>query len=144
MGTDNLKSENSKRTALPVEVPEGMDILPAVWSMKRKRRIATREVYRCKARLNVHGGKQKLGVNFWETYSPVVSWFSIRLFLAIALFNKYHTRQIDFVPAYPRVDVECEMYMEIPREFDYIGSRKTEHTLRLKQNLYGTRQAGRV
>jgi hypothetical protein len=35
------------------------------------------------------------------------------------------------------------MYMEIPRGFDFEGSRKT-HALRLKKNLYGTRQAGRV
>jgi len=28
------------------EVPEGVPIIPAVWEMKRKRRIATREVYK--------------------------------------------------------------------------------------------------
>jgi hypothetical protein len=40
-------------------VPDDTLILPAVWSMKRKRRINTREVvYKWKARLNVHGGKQ--------------------------------------------------------------------------------------
>ena len=33
------------------EVPVGTKILPAVWSMKRKRRIATREIYKWKARL---------------------------------------------------------------------------------------------
>jgi hypothetical protein len=46
-------------------VPEGTKILPAVWAMKRKRRIATREVYKWKARLNIDGSKQEEGVNFW-------------------------------------------------------------------------------
>jgi hypothetical protein len=46
-------------------VPEGQDILPAVWAFKRKRRIDTREVYKFKARLNIHhGGMQKHGVNY--------------------------------------------------------------------------------
>ena len=40
-------------------VPEGVEPLPAVWAMKRKRRIATREVYKWKARLNIDGSKQK-------------------------------------------------------------------------------------
>jgi hypothetical protein len=37
------------------EVPKDVKILPAVWSMKRKRDIKTRKVYKWKACLNVHG-----------------------------------------------------------------------------------------
>ena len=59
------------------DLPKGTNILASVWSMKRKRRILTREVYKWKARLNAHGGQQEHGVNFWETYSPIVNWFSI-------------------------------------------------------------------
>jgi hypothetical protein len=53
-----------------------MKILDSVWAMKRKRDLVTREVYKHKARLNVHGGQQQFGVNYFETYSPVVTWFS--------------------------------------------------------------------
>jgi hypothetical protein len=42
-------------------VPNGVDVLPAVWAMRRKRRIMTGEPYKWKARLNVHGGKQVHG-----------------------------------------------------------------------------------
>ena len=63
------------------DVPEGVKVLPAVWAMRRKRRITTGEVYKWKARLNIHGGKQEYGVNYWETYAPVVSWTTIRLYL---------------------------------------------------------------
>jgi hypothetical protein len=73
------------------EVPEGTTILPAVWSMKRKRRINTQEVYKWKARLNVHGGKQIKNVHYWETYSPVVKWSSIRMFLTLAIINNWKT-----------------------------------------------------
>ena len=41
-------------------VPQDKRVLPSVWAMRRKRRLDTQEVYKWKARLNVHGGKQKL------------------------------------------------------------------------------------
>ena len=56
------------------DVPKGTKILDAVWAMRRKRRIGTREVYKWKARLNIHGGQQEKGINYWETYAPVVMW----------------------------------------------------------------------
>ena len=60
------------------EVPKGHGILKSVWSMKRKRRVATGEVYKWKARLCVDGSKQVHGINYWETYAPVVSWETVR------------------------------------------------------------------
>jgi hypothetical protein len=36
-------------------IPLGTKVLPAVWAMKRKRRIDTREIYKWKARLNIDG-----------------------------------------------------------------------------------------
>jgi hypothetical protein len=66
-------------------VPAGHKILSAIWAFKRKRRIDTRAVYKHKARINVHGGQQTHGVNYWETFSPLVNWFSIRLTLVLSL-----------------------------------------------------------
>jgi hypothetical protein len=57
-----------------VEVPSHSKVLPAVWSMKCKRRIESREVYKHKARLNIGGHKQEYVVHYLETYSPVVRW----------------------------------------------------------------------
>jgi hypothetical protein len=125
------------------DIPAGHDVLPAVWAFRRKRKISTQAVYKWKARLNLHGGRQTYGVNYWETYAPVVNWFSIRLFLIMAIAKGWHTRQIDFVLAYPQADIECELYMQIPQGFRFKGSRQT-HALKLKKNLYGQKQAGRV
>ncbi len=103
------------------DVPEDQDILPSVWAFKRKRRIDTRAIYKHKARLNIHGGKQTHGVNYWETYSLVVNWFSIRLCLTFSLLFNWHTRQIDFVLAFPQADVECDLFMELPRGLKFEG-----------------------
>jgi hypothetical protein len=59
-------------------LPRGTKVLASVWSMKRKRRILSRKIYKWKARLNCHGGQQEHGITFWETYSPVVNWFLVR------------------------------------------------------------------
>jgi hypothetical protein len=93
--------ENKNWELIPRDkVPKGTTILPSVWSMKRKRDIKTQQVYKHKARLNVHGGKQVYGENYFETFTPVVTWFSIRLLLVLSILNKWHTRQVDFVLAY--------------------------------------------
>jgi hypothetical protein len=82
--------------------------------MKRKRDIKTQQVYKHKARLNVHGGKQVYGKNYFEMYAPVVTWFSIRLLLVLSILNNWHTRQVDFVLAYTQADIKFNMYMELP------------------------------
>ena len=69
------------------EVPEGTKVLPAVWAMRRKRKIMSWEVYKWKARLNVHGGKQTRGVDYWEMYAAALKWSSIRFFLVHAVIN---------------------------------------------------------
>jgi hypothetical protein len=116
--------------------------MPSVWAMKRKRRIATREVYKWKARLNVDGSKQEEGVNFWETFAPVASWSTICMVLILTLLNNWETRQVDFVLAYTQTEVECELYMAIPKGFEVEG--EGEYVLKLRRNLFGQRQAGRV
>jgi hypothetical protein len=101
-------------------VPAGHKILSAIWAFKRKRRIDTPAVYKHKARINVHGGQQTYGVNYLETFSPVVNWFST---LVLSLIYQWKTRQIDFVLAFPQADVECELYMELPRGLIFEGCR---------------------
>ena len=47
-------------------VPFGKRILPAIWSFRRKR-TPDGSVYRHRARLCVHGGRQQEGIDFEET-----------------------------------------------------------------------------
>jgi glutamine synthetase adenylyltransferase len=79
------------------EVPSGIKVLDYVWDMKQKRDILTRKVLKNKARLNVHRGQQEYAVNFFETYSPVVTWAAVKPMTTLAWLNNWHTRQCDFV-----------------------------------------------
>jgi Reverse transcriptase (RNA-dependent DNA polymerase) len=124
-------------------LPPGTRVLPAVWAMKRKRRILDGTVYKWKARLNIDGGKQIKGLDYWETYAPVASWSTIRLVLMMAIRHGWALRQLDFVQAYPQAPIEQEMYMEVPKGFHVLGSRDN-HVLKILKNIYGQKQAGRV
>ena len=125
------------------EVPHEQDVLPAVWSMKRKRDLVTRLPTKHKARINIHGGKQEYGVNYYETFSPVVTWTTIRLSLTLALLQNWFSRQIDFVLAFPQAPIEFDMYMEIPKGIDVENGSPKTHVLKLLKNLYGLKQAAR-
>jgi hypothetical protein len=48
------------------DVPEDAQVAPSVWSMQRKRNLATNEITKHKAGLNLHGGKQDYGMNYYE------------------------------------------------------------------------------
>ena len=142
---DHIENEHSWELAVPVnDVPEGTKILDSVWSMKRKRDIKTREVYKHKARLNIHGGQQQYGVHFTETYSPVVSWFAVRIVTILSAINKWHTRQVDFVLAYPQAPIPYDNYMKLPHGIKTIHGDGNTHVLKLKKNIYGGRNSGRV
>ncbi len=91
------------------KLPASATILPAVWAMKRKRRISTREIYKRKARINIDGSKQVRGVHYEQTNSPVVAWSTTRFFLIQALLQGWHTKQLDFVLAFPQAKVEREL-----------------------------------
>jgi hypothetical protein len=125
------------------DVHAGHNVLPSVWAMLSKRNIATIIVYNWKARLNIHSGKQEKGANYWDTYAPVASWSSIRIILSIAVLGQWKTKHLDFILALPQAPIEPNLCMAIPEGFSISGG-STKKVLKLKNNLYSIKQAGRV
>ena len=126
------------------EVPKGTKLIDMVWSMRRKRRIKMQEVYKWKARLNVHGGQQEHGVHYWDTYAPVVTWQTVRFFLILSILLGWQSRQLDFVMAYPQAPAEMPLYMRLPQGYKCNGITRKTHALKLLRNVYGQKQGGRV
>lgn len=105
--------------------------------------MSTNKVCKWKARLNVHGGKHKHGVNCWETCTPtIVGWLTMRLFLNLMPLNDRTSRQVDFVVAFPQTDTECDMHTEVPIGFEVDGNRK-HWCLRLRRDLCSQWQASK-
>ncbi len=125
------------------EVPEGTEVVPSVWAMQRKQDLTTGKVTKHKVRLNLHGGKQEFGTNYYETYTPVVTWFAIQLLIVFGILFDWALCQVDFVMAYPQAPIE-DMYMELPTGIHTKHRKFKDHILKLIANIYRQKQAGRV
>jgi hypothetical protein len=93
----------------------------------------------------VHGSRQQHGVNFWETYAPVVNWSTVWLVLTLSLLNGFKTRQVDFVQAFTQAPLDCLIFIEIPAGFSIVDGNLQftgDFVLRLTKNMYGLHQAG--
>ena len=108
------------------QVPKGSKILPMVWQMKRKRDITTGKVKKHKARLNVDGSKTQYGIHYEETYAPVASWNSIRMMLILSIVHGWHTRQLDYVLAYPPAPAEKPLNMRIPKGMEVLHGKNED------------------
>ncbi len=126
------------------EVPSDVEVFPSVWSLWHKRDITTNEIKKYKARLNFHGGKQVFDLNYYETYAPVVTWFSIRLLIVIGIIFCWALHQVDFIMAYPQAPIECNLYMELPKGIQVSEGDSKDYVLKLLMNIYGQKQVGRV
>ena len=72
---DHKKMKHWKVVPLK-SVPVGKQPIPMVWSMKRQRNLLG-EITRYKDRLCAGGHRSIECVDYWSTYSPVVSWQKI-------------------------------------------------------------------
>ena len=89
----------------------------SIWSFKRKR-LPSGALVKHKARLCAHGGMQQWGVNYWETYSPVVNWITVRTLLTISIIHNLPSKTIDFVLAFPQADLDIDVYMDYINNID--------------------------
>ena len=99
------------------------------------------KVERYKARLVAKSYTQKHGVDYDETFSPVVRYSSIRALLAFAVQNKMLIHQMDVVTAFLNGTLEEEIYMEQPP--GYVREEREQLVCKMKKSLYGLKQSSR-
>jgi len=134
-------------------LPPQARLLNAIWSYRRKRSPAGL-LLKHKARVCTDGSQQQYGVDYWETYAPVVSWSTVRLLLSLASTHSWHSSQIDFAQAFTQPPIAEDIYMKIPQGW-YVENntlqqhsnpkyRDVEHYIKLEKSLYGIKQAARA
>ena len=110
----------------------GRRVIECTWAFKRKR-YPDGSLKKHKARLCVRGDLQTEGVDYFDTYSPVVQWCTIRLLLIMSCILNLETKQVDFTLAFVHAKAEPGSFIEMPKGFELEG-----YVLELKRNLYGS------
>ncbi|GJX83442.1 gypsy type transposase [Tanacetum coccineum] len=121
-----------------VDLPPGCKPLGYKWIFKKKMK-ADGTVDKYKARLVIQGFRQREGLDYFDTYSPVTRITSIRTIIAIAALRNLEIHQMDVKTAFLNGDLEEEIYMNQPEGF--IAPGQEGKVCRLVKSLYGLKQA---
>ena len=123
-----------------VKLPPGRKTVGCKWVFKVKQG-PDGEVERFKSRLVAKGYSQRYGLDYDETFSPVVRFSSIRTLLAFAVQNGMFIHQMDVITAFLNGKLDEDIYMNQPE--GYIIPGKENFVCYLKRSIYGLKQSPR-
>jgi histone deacetylase 1/2 len=117
------------------------NIIDCKWVYRIKKH-ADGTIDRYKARLVAKGFKQRYGIDYEDTFSPVVKTSTIRLVLAVAVSRGRSLKQLDDKIAFLHGVLEEDVYMRHPPGFE--DHKNPHHICKLDKALYGLKQAPRA
>ncbi|CAH2109147.1 unnamed protein product [Euphydryas editha] len=122
------------------EVPDNSTVVQCRWVLRKK--YDSENKVRFRARLVAKGFSQKRGVDYTETFSPVVRHTTLRLLFSLSVQLGLDVTHLDVKTAFLNGDLEEIIYMQKPDCFDSPGSKNK--VLKLKKAIYGLKQASRA
>ena len=111
-----------------VPLPEGRSVVGCKWVFRRKH-DSDSCIASYKARLVAQGFSQTKGVDYDETFSPVVRFESVRGILALSANLGLEVHQMDVSCAFLNGFLTEEIYMTQPPEFISKGQEELEARL---------------
>ena len=141
MAMDNeMRSLKENETWELASLPPNRKALRCKWVFRLKPKTQNQpKTY--KARLVVKGFEQQYGVDYLETFAPVVKLSSVRTLLALAVHENHYVHQMDVKTAFLNGDIEEEIYMTQPEGYE--DKSFPNAVCYLKKSLYGLKQAPR-
>ena len=94
-----------------------------------------------KVRVVAQGYTQIYGLDYTDTFAPVVKATSIRVLLAIAFLLRLLIYQFDFETAFLNPTIDHEVYVEQPPYFVIPNHNRKDWVYRLNKALYGLKQS---
>lgn len=122
------------------ERPKDQKPVKCKWVFKRKFGL-NGEILKYKARLVAKGCTQQYGIDYEETFSPVVRYSTIRTLLAVAAEYSLNIDHLDVKTAFLNGDLKETVYMEQPE--GYVIKGKENQVYKLKKAIYGLKQASK-
>ncbi len=135
--TDEWSSFEVHQTGDIVDAPPGKKVVKGKWVFKSKHDPESGRSKK-KARYVACGYSQIAGIDYEETFSPVVNFDTVRVALTVAAARQYSVRQFDVKTAYLHAELKETIYMELPEGFRVPGK-----VLKLKKAVYGLKQSAR-
>ncbi|CAM8902104.1 unnamed protein product [Rhodiola kirilowii] len=143
-----LDSLNKRKVFGPIVLtPKDVKPVGYKWVFVRKRNEKN-EIARYKARLVAQGFSQRPGIDFEETYSPVMDGITFRYLISLAVHEKLNMHLMDVVTAYLYGSLDTNIYMKIPEGFKMPAASSSmpreRYSVKLERSLYGLKQSGRM
>jgi histone deacetylase 1/2 len=121
--------------------PPRANVITGKWVFKHKFH-ADGSLARHKARWVVRGFSQRYGVDYDETFSPVVKPTTIRVVLSIAVSRSWPIHQLDVKNTFLHGHLDEMVYCQQPPGF--VDLAAPDHVCLLQKSLYGLKQAPRA
>ena len=135
-----LKSMRLRGVFRASKLPKGQRAIGTKWVFKIKRK-ADGSIEKYKARLVAKGFKQKYGIDYTETFAPVVKYVTLRMVIALAKLFGWPVDQLDVVTAFLYGVMKEEVFILVPEGMEVDGDFDC---LELLKSIYGLKQASRV
>jgi hypothetical protein len=121
--------------------PAGANVISGKWIFRHKHN-SDGTLARYKARWVVRGFNQEHGVDYDETFSPVVKPATIRTVLSLATSSSWPIHQLDVKNAFLHGNLLETVYCSQPAGF--VHPSFPNHVCKLNKSLYGLKQAPRT
>ena len=137
---DELSSMDKNSVWELVDLPPSRKAIGNKWVLKVKRK-ADGSIDKYKARLVAKGYTQQEGIDYDETFSPIVRVASIRLILAIVSQLDLELYHMVVKTAFLNGELDEEIYMSQPMGFEVKG--QDCKVCKFKRSIYGLKQSSR-
>jgi hypothetical protein len=96
-----------------INLPPRTRYLDLIWTYRRKRRPEG-SLKKYKARLCVNVSRQIQGIDYTESFAPMVQWSTIHMVNTLAAMHNLKGKQIDFTQAFPQAKLKEDIYLRFP------------------------------